>query len=388
MSVATNRMLAFVEFLSKKYEIEVFCLNQEEGEKKHSENVRLFYSSSNKLFDIFKNNAIDSALKHKIKTGINVIISFFVKNPLNKWKKATLNKLKERHQLKAFDYIISSYSPQETHLVAIDFCKKHPNIPWIADMRDEMSKNPNLNASQQDALMQIEKEINQYASAITSVSEPILNDFKTLCPNITYFEEIRNGFNHNFKRDVSQFVKNEVFTLGYFGSFYGGRKPNFLFEALSNLLKNEAGFDFRFEIIGAHKNFTIPTDLQEKVTILPNLEYEKAIEYMAQLDLNVQMHPRSKQKGVFTGKLFDYISVQKPVLALVDKDDVAAQLVNDFGCGYVAEFAEVGEIEIQVKQAFSDWKQDKIKFASDEDRNSLHRKFQVEKLIKLIESIH
>ena len=48
------------------------------------------------------------------------------------------------------------------------------------------------------------------------------------------------------------------------------------------------------------------------------------------MDFNLFVHPRSERKGVYTGKLFDYISAAKPILACVDKDDVAAKMIEEF----------------------------------------------------------
>lgn len=380
-------MLAFAEYLSPDYDLEVFCLDTTNATTTWNGTVKVHYSPSNRLLNRLKSSQQDARLKHRFKTLLRVIVGKFVPNPLNGWRRTTAAKLVQRHKEQPFDLLISSFSPQETHLAVLDFCKEFPGIPWIADMRDEMSKNPNLNDSQQANLRTIERAINQHASAITSVSLPIVDDFKELCPDVEYVVEIRNGFNHDFRRDTTEARNTSVFKLGYFGSFYGTRKPNVLFEALEDLLKTIPGFDFEMDIVGAHHNFTIPAALQPKVHMLPAMDYADAIRHMAKMDLNVQIHPRSEQKGVFTGKLFDYISVQKPVLALVDKEDVAAQLVNDLQAGYVAECLDLTENKVQIAAAFADWQLGVIKMASAADVESLHRRFQVGKLKALMTQI-
>jgi hypothetical protein len=386
-SVATNRMVAFAEFLSEDFEVEVFCLDQIERSITRNDSIKVHYSSSNKLFERLKDKQTDGTFLHKLKVGTRIILSKFIRNPLSKWQRSTLKKLENLHQINPFDCIISSFSPQEAHLVAIEFKKKFPAVPWIADMRDEMSANPYIDSTTRETLEKVEKQVNDYADAVTSVSEPILNDFKQLLPKVQFFEEIRNGFNHNFTRNLNHEVKNSVFTLGYLGTFYGKRKPNILMQALIELKQENSDFDFIFEIVGAHRNFHIPHELQKNILISPNLPYLEAIEKMATFDCNVQLHPKSEQKGIFTGKLFDYISVQKPVLAFVDKTDVAAKLIEEFDCGYVAEFDQFQENRKIILNAFEDWKQNKIKFASDEQVASLHRKEQVKKLAELIHKL-
>lgn len=383
-SVATNRMLAFAEYLSLNYEVEVFALMQEEKTIKWNKNVLVHYSATNDLFEFLKDKQSDGRIFHKIKVGTRILMSKFIKNPLEKWQKSTLAKLKEMHEKKPFDCIISSFSPQEAHLIAIEFKKEFPNVPWIADMRDEMSANPYIDSKTKLNLSAIEKQVDAFADAVTSVSEPILSDFKNSMPTVKYFEEIRNGFNHDFRREKDSDNRNSVYTLGYFGTFYGKRKPNILMEALKQLTLENNSFNFQLEIIGAHQNFSIPAEITSKVNIVEPIEYHDAIEKMASFDGNIQIHPKSKQKGIFTGKLFDYISIQKPVLAFVDKQDVAAKLIEDFDCGYIAEFSDVEENKKIILEAYNDWKENKIKFASDQQVKSLHRKEQVEKLHQLI----
>ena len=386
-SVATNRMLAFAEFLSETFEVEVFCLAQEEKTIVWKSNIRVHYSASSELLERLKDKTSDGAFLHKIKVGTRIVLSKVIPNPLVKWQKSTVSKLKQVHSQKAFDCIISSYSPQEAHLVAIDFKKEFPTVPWIADMRDEMAANPYLDTQTKNRLLAIEKEVNKYADALTTVSEPILLDFKKSMPKIAVFEEIRNGFNHQFKRDLNSEQRNEVFTLGYFGTFYGKRKPTILLEALKQLKLENKDFDFRFEIIGAHQNFTIPTEITSKIHLLPPLSYSDAIEKMATMDANIQIHPRSEQKGIFTGKLFDYISVQKSVIALVDTEDVAAKLTQDFDCGYIAEFSEIEANKKVILEAYNDWKMNQLKFATFEQLQTLHRRNQVQKLAELISNL-
>lgn len=384
-SVATNRMIAFTEYLSEDFEMSVFALDNHTHVERWNNCATIYYTESTSIFDKIRSDSSDSKWKHRFKTALRVLISKFVKNPLHNWRKNVTQKLEVIHQEYPFDLIISSFSPQEAHLAVLEFKKKNKEVKWIADMRDEMSKNPGISQDQERNLKEIESLIDKYASAITSVSKPIIDDFRALCPNVVHFEEIRNGFNHQLKSEYQP--KNTTFTIGYFGSFYGGRKPATFFKALELLTEKRSDFNFKFVIVGAHRNFEIPAKFEKMVDFRSPLPYLEAIKLMMQMDLNVVIHPRSNQKGVFTGKLFDYISTGQPVLTCVDKDDVAAKLVLDFGAGYVAECDDLSENVKALERAFDDWKNNLILVASEENRLSLHRKNQVKKLNRLIQQL-
>ena len=231
-----------------------------------------------------------------------------------------------------------------------------------------------------------ESLINDYATAVTSVSAPILNDFKLLMPKVNYFEEIRNGYNHDFVPET-KLNNSTTYTIAYVGTFYGDRKPDRFFQALEQLLQKQS-IDIQIKIVGSHENFTIPTSLKKRVECLPQLGYKEAIQLMATMDANILIHPTTPQKGIYTGKLFDYISVRKPVIALVDPTDVAAQLIREFDCGYVADLADIQGIEHCLFEAYQDKVNGTIKMASQENALSLHRKEQIKKLSRLIVKIN
>jgi glycosyltransferase involved in cell wall biosynthesis len=385
MSVATNRMLAFAEFLSDKFNVTIFALDKQAYSKQWSENVLVHYVQSNTWVDRLKSNSTDSKFKHKFKTAIRILLAKTTKNPLSKWQKECTLKLTQCHLEKPFDVVISSYAPQEAHLVALDFVKIHSDVKWIADMRDEMSKNPGVSAQLSREYREIESEINRCATALTTVSKPILDDFKLLCPDICYFEEIRNGFNHEYEPLES--IKNEKFTLGYFGTFYGVIKPDLFFQALLNLLNRRSDFDFIFYLVGTSHNFEIPVKLKDRIIMKHSLPYSEAIDQMRHMDLNVLINPVTTRKGVYTGKLFDYISSGRPVFASVDTTDVAAELIKTVNAGYIAEFSDVQANAKMIEQAFDDWLNNTMPKVSEENRLSLHRKNQVNKLSKLIKEI-
>ncbi len=384
--VAVSRMNAFANYLSEEFQVEVFCLGEKSEKLQKTERLSVHFSTSNKLFEKLKSNQADNKLVHNAKTALRIGLKYIVKNPLDSWKKATIQKLKTRHKEETFDLIISSYSPQEAHLVAIEFCKEFSNVPWIADMRDEMSSNPYIDLNTKNMLKAIEEDVNKYASAITSVSKPIVEEFRQICPSVSFFEEIRNGFDHDLKLDNAASQDNE-FKLGYFGSFYGARKPDFVFNALVEIKKENPELKFSVHIYGAHNNYSIPSAIKEDVFKYAGLNYIDAVKEMNRLDGNILIHPRTKHKGVFSGKIFDYISAEKPVLAFVDKDDVAAELVNELHCGYVAEFEDHTENKKIILEAFNAKLNNDLKIASAEAIASLHRKNQVQKLAELINQL-
>ena len=94
--------------------------------------------------------------------------------------------------------------------------------------------------------------------------------------------------------------------------------------------------------------------------------------------------PASANKGVFTGKIFDYLACLKPIIALVDKTDVAAGLIAECNAGFIAEYNNVREVEKAILSAYQLWQKKKsLNYNIDLIRKH-RRKNQVRKLEKLI----
>ena len=223
--VAVNRMKSFAKYLSDDFNIEVFTLGTIEDCVKTD--FGLVHSQvSGSFYDKIKHNSTDGKLKHHFKTLLNLLSINLAVSKHKKWKNKTLEAVFKRHREAPFDVLISSYAPTDPHDIVVEFKQEFPEVVWIADMRDEMSSNPFLSKKQRNILRKKENSYAKYISGLTTVSGPILEDFKKVYPALSEFAEVRNGFDHEVKPLQNS---NEVFTIVYAGMFYGKRKARFIF---------------------------------------------------------------------------------------------------------------------------------------------------------------
>jgi len=321
--------------------------------------------------------------KHWAKAGWNTLVNWLNPLPEAAWMRAATQRLELVHAQDPIALVISSFSPVEAHIAATRFLKRHPEIRWIADMRDEMSMNTQVPLSTRKRLARAERDIAMRATAITSVSAPILNQFRRLMPEVPHFAEIRNGFNHEvpYKEGF-----NPVFQMVYAGIFYGLRKPGTFFAGLQLALR-EKSFAFEMVFVGTHHNFQIPPDILPHCRFVPRVSNTEAVAIMAAADANVLILPEVETKGVFSGKIFDQISVCKPVLAVVDPHDVAAALVEEMQAGYVADFNDPQAIASAILKTYGHWERREPLQPNREAIAGLHRKHQVALLAQCIETV-
>ena len=386
--IAAQRMNAFVKYLdADRYVITVLSsTNCAPTGKATFLGATVHYLSGSSIIKLRKQTQGMPRWKHHLYSLNNKLVRFFSKSDLPGWERKVMKKLDEIHLQIPIDFLLTTFFPLDAHKIGLQFKRSHPSVFWIADMRDEMAQNKLLSPKEQRSLHLMEKEIGRYVDSITSVSKPILDGFRKNMPREEIrFLEVRNGFDHELE-PLDQY--NEEFTFCYAGTFYGKRKPDTFFKALLKL--NEEGMlplKWKVKFIGTPENFSIPASLRDHVEFLDTVPNEEAIRILQHADCNLMIHPPTEAKGIFTGKLFDYLSVEKPVLALVDTEDVAAALIEECKAGLAVDFYAIDSICTAISQLIYRWK-NKEKFPFDSSKiKTLHRRYQVQKLDELMQEL-
>ena len=384
-SIASNRIYSFSKYLDKeKYNVYVHTVTTDEV-LVEDENVVVNRVDNNVLFKplLFKKRT--NKLLHYAKVLYNKFVNYFFEDEYRGWIDESLSILPAFIKKNNIDIVLSTYAPTAPHRVALELKKEFPHLKWIADMRDEMSREHGIALKKKKRYEELENQIFEYANAVTSVSKPLVDEFASLSQNKNLLlREIRNGYDFELKESEND---NTAFTITYTGSFYGDINPINFFNALNTLVKKDSTKKIKVQLIGVKTHFDIPDLLLDKVSIISHLEHTKAIEYMKDSDALLLIHPTNGRKGVFTGKLFEYLAVLKPIIALVDEEDVAAKLIREANAGYVCDNANLQQIESILLEAYGEWLQKRKRVFNKEVIKKHHRKEQVLRLEKLIDEL-
>ena len=76
------------------------------------------------------------------------------------------------------DRVLTTFGPLTPHMIALRLRRNGYKFYWIADMRDEMSKNILVSRYRTKRLIPYERKIVNSSDLVVSVSEPLLKDFK------------------------------------------------------------------------------------------------------------------------------------------------------------------------------------------------------------------
>ncbi|HXV75381.1 MAG TPA: glycosyltransferase [Candidatus Polarisedimenticolaceae bacterium] len=238
--------------------------------------------------------------------------------------------------------LLSTSSPYSTHLVGRALAAS--GLPWIADFRDEWTTNPYLIERYPTAWhaghnRRLECRVLRAADAVVSVSAPWAANHRSLVPDepAEKFHVLPNGY------DPQQFAgrpwsRPDRFRVLYTGTFYGIRRPEALIDGVGTAIERGLVPADRLELVlmGQGNTGIDPRALPPGVlTTIEHRPQREAIDEMYRAAVLVLVVPRAGGEGNHTGKLFNYLAVGAPILALAPEPNVAADLVRDCAGGIV-----------------------------------------------------
>jgi len=239
-----------------------------------------------------------------------------------------------------FDVILSSSMPYTTHIISKNLSEKF-GIPWTADFRDLWTQNHYYHYSTFRHFFENRLEIRTLSQAynITTVSEPLANSLKELHKNKQVYS-IPNGFDpEQIKNTI--FLNNK-FSIVYTGVLYKGRRdPELLFRVLNNMIvrRELEPLEIKIDFYGSHEGWLQEDikkyNLQNIVTMHGQVSRDISIaeQCKAQMLLLLTWNDPA-EKGVYTGKLFDYLAACRPIISMgYTEGGVVKDLLNQTQAG-------------------------------------------------------
>lgn len=294
--------------------------------------------------------------------------NFFIPDSKIRWYKNAVKDVDKVIGNENIDFVFSSSYPYTVHLIAL-YAKKKYNLPWVADFRDPwvgnvfMTEGHSEKRKKKEAAM--EAEVIKYADKIIMVTEPICDMYKKRYPEYSdKFVTITNGFDSGDYTNINT-VREDEFTICYSGILTEGQSPETLIKAIEKLIEydNEVKENIKIKFIGymldEYKYMFLNSSLKEKLFVLDYMPHKDCLEHMKGADINLMiLADKEESKGVFSGKIFDYIGVEKPILGIMPKG-VASNLILQKDIGKSFNHGEVDEVYEFIKDNYYLWKENK-----------------------------
>lgn len=242
------------------------------------------------------------------------------------------------------DLVWTTSPPPSIHGVGLAL-KTVFRLPWVADFRDLWSGTFDRSFPSRGHRWlagRWQKKFVSGADAVVAVSGEMAQRLGESTSEATQIFTIPNGFDPaDLPKNVRK--KGAPFTIAYWGTVTPKRSFDRFFAALA-LWRERARLSserFRFLQIGAALDGdpfagARRLGLTEAVEAKGYLPHRQGLAELAQADLFLLLIGEGEGSlGVLTGKLFEYLALGKPILALVPPNGEAARLIENLGAGMV-----------------------------------------------------
>lgn len=300
-------------------------------------------------------NSADNSLKGKIIRFVRG--NFFIPDPRIGWNRYAFKEACDIIETSGIKYVITTSPPHSTQLIGLKIKNKYPEIKWIADLRDPWTDiyyyhqfYPTFFSKMVDR--RFETRVLQSADKIITVGKSLKDLFASKIKGIeNKIEVITNGFDEDDFKGMNSTIPDN-FTISHIGTLSDAYPINGLLDALVSL--QEKGNDFRLKFVGMvsskQKELILSKFEKDSVEFIPYVNHQIAIRYMLETNALILIIPDHKSnKGIITGKIFEYIASGKPIICLGPEDGDAAEIINQSGLGNTFNYTDISGINSFVK---------------------------------------
>ena len=264
--------------------------------------------------------------------------NFFIPDSRKGWNNFAYKKAVEILEKENIDTVITTSPPHSTQLIGLKL-KETQNIKWIADLRDPWtdiyyykSMLHTKWAKQKD--LNYEKRVIEKSDKVVVVSDSIkqllLN--KSNLVKESKIHIIPNGFDDDDFL-VSSKNNNSKFLLSYVGTITKDYPLDSIKKSISNL-------NINLEFTGKADE---PTKLllNEVASFNNHVKHKESINLLLASDMLLLVIPKiSNNKGILTGKLFEYLGARKPILCIGPTDGDAAKIIEECKAGKTFDYSD------------------------------------------------
>ena len=292
------------------------------------------------------------------------------------------------------DAVITTSPPVSMNLIGAAV-KRLTGIPWVADLRDAVLLNADRRfertavQAKEKALERVVRLVARSADAVVAVSETIADEVRRYDP-AGPVRVIPNGCDFDDFAGLD-YRPGERFRITHAGSFFGKRNPRPFLSALASSGLEDVVARFAGGLRAADQEWAENLGLGDRLDLMPYVPHRRALELERDSEANLLLLPDAAGRGavVPSGKIFEYLAAERPILAAVPPDGAAAKLVRETGAGIVVAPDDEKGIREALLGLHARWKAGQLGngHLSPEQRKSLSREARVEELAELLWSL-
>jgi glycosyltransferase involved in cell wall biosynthesis len=302
---------------------------------------------------------------------------------------------------RGIDVVVSTSPPNSLHVVAAAIARR-TGVPFVADFRDSWLANPHRRYERRSvrAKRAVEARIARAAlrrvAAVSAVTEAIAEEAAALAPPGTPVRVVANGCDfEEFEGLV--YARGERMRIVHAGSFFGQRTPRPFLSAFAGLLhgrpelRDRVQAAFLGDLRPPDREWALGLGLGAALALEGFRPHAEALAAMRAADALLLLVPRAGGRGlsVVSGKVYEYLAAERPIIALVPPEGDAASLLRETGSAWIADPDDEAAIGAAVAEAVGAWEADRLgeRRLTPEWRERLDRRTRARELAELLQSV-
>ena len=292
------------------------------------------------------------------------------------------------------DTVLTTSPPSSVHLVGAA-AKWATGAKWVADLRDSVLAHPHRRPEQLAARTKetgersIASLIARNADAVVAVSDAIAEEAREFGVEPDRVHTIANGSDFD-DFDGLEYSRGERFRITHTGSFFGKRDPRPFLTALA-----ESDLDVVARFVGdfrsADREWADTLGLGDRLELIPYVPRRRSLALQRDSEALLLLIPEAdgRGRGVLSGKVFEYIAAERPILAAVPPDGAAAKLLRETGAGVVIAPEDVVGLRSALAGLDARWRAGRLDGPPlpPRLRERLSRRARVEELAELLQHL-
>ncbi len=294
------------------------------------------------------------------------------------------------------ELLLVSLPPNNLINLAYSLNKKY-KLPYIVDFRD--FENEVLLNNQTVSLKS--KFIHFFTHK--NILKKVKNSILVVTINSVFYDYIKdkghtkvlkiyNGYENSIFYNFKNRIKNKHLTLSITGTIYPQQEISTILNGFDQFLDKNLESRIIINFMGIETFDSVPKFIKNnyrnpKINIIAKQPRDEAINLLENSDILFYMGWKG-YKGVYSGKIFEYLGAKRNILIAPSDEDVIEELLRETNGGEVANTPE--EVCAYLERKYAEWKakgyidyhgnDEKIAFYSRENQASILQK-EIEKIL-------